>query len=152
MDVHLGALGFHSTAHVIRNGFEEWTLVTQISDMAASSDFCALQANLTLVLQLKGSPSEPPQPHRLLRLARLWAILLHNCGKDFAIYNCSAPVEFLSNLENILAAEDANPGVTERFLRVLAYAVAQHAYGDLNHPYARLWIKYKHPGEPSLVS
>lgn len=119
--------------------------------MTASSDHCALQANLTLAQELKGTSTRPPVAHKLLRVGRLWAILLHNCGEDFIIYNHSPNVHFLSNLEDVLAAEDANPGVSERFLRVLASAVSEFSNSDPNHQYAVLWRKFKHPGEPVLV-
>lgn len=117
--------------------------------MTTSGDHCALQANLSLAQQLEWRPSVA---HKLLRVGRLWAILLHNCGEEFIAYNCSPYVQFLSNLENVLAADDVNPGVSERFLRVLASAVSAFSHAESNHPYAILWTKFKHPGEPVVVS
>jgi hypothetical protein len=112
----------------------------------ASNAQCAYQANVVLAEQLR-SDSAP----KLLRVARLWAIMLNYCGRDFLEYNCSPNLNFLKNVESVIMSGHAGPGVAERFLRVLASAVCDFSGGDPRHSYTILWLKVKPPGQPEQV-
>jgi hypothetical protein len=138
---------YTSVVHVVRSGFEDWSIINQICDLSVSSDICALQANLTLTGELRAATTD----HRLLRVARLWAIMLRSGGEQFVEYNASPASNFLEAVEDVTSRR-SDSGAGARLLRVLGSAVHDFAGTDPMHPYAVLWVKVKHPGQPSMVS
>lgn len=130
-----------------RAGFEDWSIINQICDLSISSETCALQANLTLTEELLATTTD----HRLMRVARLWAIMLRNGGELFIEYNASSSSGFLQAVEGVIS-RGSDSGAGARLLRVLGSAVYDFAGTNAMHPYAILWVSVKYPGQPSLVS
>lgn len=122
-------------------------MINQLCDLAISNELCSLQANLSLADEMRASATSD---HRLLRVARLWIIMLRACGYFFIEYNSSPATKFLEAVEQVIA-RSSDSGAGARFLRVLGTAVFDNAKTDPNHPYAALWVKVKHPGQPSMV-
>lgn len=132
---------------MVRAGFEDWSTINKICDLSASRDLCALQANLTLAEELRAATTD----HRILRAARLWAIMLRRGGEQFIEYNASPASNFLEAVEGVIS-QRSDSGAGARLLRVLGSATYDFSGTDPMHPYAILWVKVKHPGQPSLVS
>ncbi|KAF8315943.1 hypothetical protein DL93DRAFT_2078715 [Clavulina sp. PMI_390] len=134
-------------AHICRAGFEDWYIINQLCDLIMTHELCALQSNLSLAEQLRVSANADPV---LMRVARLWLILLRNCGHTYIEYNASPATKFIESLENVLTQHPESHS-SKRLARVLGSAVYDHAKMDVRHPYTVLWLKIKYPGQPVTV-
>ncbi|EJU00250.1 hypothetical protein DACRYDRAFT_117303 [Dacryopinax primogenitus] len=94
---------------------EDWVRVLDLCERAKESDVTAKEAAKALRKDIKYG--EPPAQ---VSAARLWAILLRNCGEPFV--SLCASKKFMDAVEIILTKENPHPVVTERLKHVLASA------------------------------
>ncbi|KZO97597.1 hypothetical protein CALVIDRAFT_597507 [Calocera viscosa TUFC12733] len=94
---------------------EDWVRVLDLCERAKVSDGTAKEAAKALRKDIKYG--EPPAQ---VSAARLWAILLRNCGEPFV--SLCASKKFMDAVEVVLTKENPHPVVNERLKHVLASA------------------------------
>ncbi|KZT53163.1 hypothetical protein CALCODRAFT_501374 [Calocera cornea HHB12733] len=94
---------------------EDWVRVLDLCERAKESDATAKEAAKALRKDIKYG--EPPAQ---VSAARLWAILLRNCGDPFV--SLCASKKFMDAVEVVLTKENPHPVVNERLKHVLASA------------------------------
>ncbi|CAE6339618.1 unnamed protein product [Rhizoctonia solani] len=125
---------------------EDWSVVMEICDRVNLNDSEAKEASKALRKDIQFG-----RPAVQLSAARLWAILMRNCGQYFVGHTTSR--KFLGKIEEIALSPATSPVVRDRLVEVIGTSVYLLRESKNLKPYQATWkklrlqLKLTHPVE-----
>ncbi|CEL60333.1 TOM1-like protein 2 OS=Xenopus laevis GN=tom1l2 PE=2 SV=1 [Rhizoctonia solani AG-1 IB] len=125
---------------------EDWSVVMEICDKVNLNDSEAKEASKALRKDIQFG-----RPAVQLSAARLWAILMRNCGQYFVAHTTSR--KFLGKIEEVAFSPATSPVVRDRLVEVIGTSVYLLRESKNLKPYQTTWkklrlqLKLTHPVE-----